>query len=32
MFAPVSQVRSRHACVLLPFDAVARALAEADSR
>lgn len=32
MFAPVSQVRSRHACVLLPFDAVTEALAQANAR
>ena len=30
MFAPVQAVRSRHECVLLPFDAVAEALAQAD--
>ena len=28
-FRPVSAVKSRHRCVLLPFDALARALAEA---
>jgi nitrogen fixation NifU-like protein len=29
MFAPVGAVRSRHECVLLPFDALAEALARA---
>ncbi len=30
MFAPVQAVKSRHECVLLPFDAAAQALAKAD--
>ena len=29
MFAPVQAVKSRHECVLLPFDAAAEALAKA---
>ena len=31
MFAPVAAVRSRHECVLLPFEALAAALARAGS-
>jgi nitrogen fixation protein NifU and related proteins len=31
MFAPVSGVKSRHECVLLPFDALAEALRQAGS-
>ena len=30
MFAPVHAVKSRHECVLLPFEAAAAALADAD--
>lgn len=32
MFAPVAAVRSRHACVLLPFQALRQALAQARQR
>jgi nitrogen fixation protein NifU and related proteins len=32
MFAPVRAVKSRHECVLLPFDAVAAALAKNEAR
>jgi nitrogen fixation protein NifU and related proteins len=32
MFAPVSAVKSRHECVLLPFEAAAAALAKAGSK
>jgi nitrogen fixation NifU-like protein len=32
MFAPVQAVKSRHECVLLPFDALAQALAELERR
>lgn len=31
-FRPVSAVKSRHRCVLLPFEALARALAEATAK
>lgn len=32
VFDPVRETRSRHSCVLLPFEAVAKALAEATGR
>ncbi len=32
LFAPVAAVRSRHRCVLLPFEALERALADAETR
>ena len=32
MFAPVRAVKSRHECVLLPFDAVATALSKSEAR
>ena len=31
MFAPVRAVKSRHECVLLPFDAVAAALSKSEA-